>query len=488
MAVQAETKPRSRIALSTRARATFTWATAHAAEFALAIAVAVSGLFFAARALQRWDDYLTNAFDLAFFDQIIWNTSRGGWFETTFIGYNFAGQHLEPVLLLFVPAYWFGAGPTFLLLAQAVAAAGAAIPLYAAGRRFRLPSMLAALVAVAYLANPYLHRALNFDFHPEVMVALPSFTAAWAIAGHRYRLAVILALSTLLFKEDAAFVALGLAAILWIEGGRREAVFTGTVALAYAALAVLVFMPLVRGGAPSDLVERYGYLAHTSDQTTLALVLLIHPWMIPQHLLAPAQLWTMAVFLSATAPFAVLRPWLLPLLLPGLAIAVLAAHPEQRHLELHYSAEVVPLATILGLLGGRSAVQRVPARVVGLGVGVVTTAAFLALSPFSPLATTHTPPSPKHVAALQEAVALVPSDRSQGVSAQSSLLPRLSRRPNAWEFPQATDRVNWVVVDRYSHRSRQSIESGYDATLARVRDTFQRVYDRDGVEVFRRIQ
>ena len=107
---------------------------------------------------------------------------------------------------------------------------------------------------------------------------------------------------------------------------------------------------------------------------------------------------------------------------------------------------------------------------------------FLALSPFSPQAERQHGPTSTHLTALREGLELVPDDAMQEVSAQSSLLPRLSQRANAWEFPQAAARVDWVVVDRYTHRSTQSVSTGYDAALANVRATFEQVYDRDGVE------
>ncbi len=453
---------------------------------ALLLTTTAFGAAFVANAMSRWHNYRTNAFDLAFFDQIIWNTSRGDWFQTTFVGYNFAGQHLEPILLLFVPVYWLGAGPPVLLTTQAIVAAAASIPLYFASRRFGLPAVLAGGITLAYLANPYLHRALDFDFHPEVMVAFPVFTAAWAMAAKRYSLAAALALSTLLFKEDAAFVALALAGVLWFEGARRQALATGTTAVVYAVAAVMIIMPLVRGGAPSDLVDRYGYLVDTTRQTQFLPRLLLHPWVIPEHLFAPAQLWTMTLFAGASAPLAILRPKLLVFLLPGLAVALLASHASQRALELHYSAELVPLVLVFGLLGVRKALRLAPTPAVLAAIVLPTLFGFLALSPFSPTAERQRGPSAEHLNALSEGLALVPSDPEVEVAAQSSLFPRLSQRSNAWEFPQAVGRVEWVVVDRYTHRSQQSVATGYDAALETVRSTFERVYARDGVEIFRR--
>ena len=47
------------------------------------------------------------AYDLGFFDQIVWNTAHGRWFATSFLKYNFAGEHMEPVLLLYAAVYRF---------------------------------------------------------------------------------------------------------------------------------------------------------------------------------------------------------------------------------------------------------------------------------------------------------------------------------------------------------------------------------------------
>jgi hypothetical protein len=94
------------------------------------------------------------------------------------------------------------------------------------------------------------------------------------------------------------------------------------------------------------------------------------------------------------------------------------------------------------------------------------------------------PPTAEHRAAVLAGLALVPAGAS--VSAQSELVPRLSQRERAWEFPQSWRRADWVVVDAYGQRSTQSLDAGFDAALATVRATYARVYARDGVEVFRR--
>ena len=447
------------------------------------VLVVVAGAGFAMDAALRWDHFETNAFDLGFFDQIIYNTLHGRPGQTSFISYNFFGQHFEPILALFLLPYALGASPLFLTLTQAVIAALAAVPLHFAARRFGAAHWVAGVAAALYLANPYVHRGVNFDFHPEVMVALPAFAAAWAIAAGRGRLAMALALAPLLFKEDASFVSLALAGLMWSRGMRPEAKRVAGFAALWAVVVVAVVLPLARHGETSDLVLRYGHLVNATSQRALITGLLSHPWAPFVELLSPASLWTAALFLAVSAPCALLRPRLLWLLIPGLAIALLAQHGAQKELGLHYSANLLAAATVLSLPGfallrGRwRFALTVPAATCVLG--------FFALSPYSPFEERGSTPSEAHRAALAAAIALIPGDDQVRVSAQSGILPRLSQRDNIHEFPARALDSQWVIVDRYGHVSAASRAYGYDGHLAIVRASKQLVFDQDGVQVYR---
>src|SRR5215213_3624716 len=97
-----------------------------------AVMVVGAAWYMAAATLGRHAAYQSNAYDLGFFDQIIWSTSHGHFFETSFVKYNFLGQHFDPVLLVFAVLYRLGAGIESLLVTQALTASLAAVPLYIA--------------------------------------------------------------------------------------------------------------------------------------------------------------------------------------------------------------------------------------------------------------------------------------------------------------------------------------------------------------------
>lgn len=443
----------------------------------LAVAVAVAA--FLRVATLRWNSFETNTFDLAFFDQIIFNTSQGRWFETSFIPYNFAGQHLQPILLAYAPAYWLGAGPYFLMVSQAVAGALAAVPLFFFARKLGLHAAIATAAVVAYLANPYLHRAMAFDFHPEVMAAFPVFLAAWAIAADRRRIAVVSTLSVPVFKEDTVFVALTLAGYMWIRDLHREAAITGGVALAWAVVGVFLVMPLVRDGQASDLVQRFGYLL---PHRTVADFLLV-PVRAARVLLAPAQLWTMALFIGASSVVALWRPVYLAVLVPGFALALLSTHGVQRHLEYHYAAELVPLIVVASVLAAVSLRERIGTPAVGVAMVVPP---LIAAALLHPLADGHAgSPSDQHREAVLAALAFVPGDEDVSVSAQTGLLPRIAHRRGAYEFPDGFERADWIVIDRYGLKSLRTTEAGWADVLETVSRTKELVFAADGVEVYR---
>lgn len=441
--------------------------------------------YWAAVSLRRWDDFETNAFDLAFFDQIIWNTAHGRWFETTFIPYNFAGQHFEPVLVLFAGAYRLGAGPPFLLVTQAAVVGLAALLLLEAGRSFGLRPWTASAVAGAYLVNAYVHGALQFDFHPETMVVAPAFASLWAAGAGRPRLAAGLALGALLFKEDAVFVVVALAAVMAWRGHRRAGAVTAAVALAWTVVLLGVLMPWWRAGAPGDLGERYADVTGGHDGAGAVAWAVTHPFDVMRAAFQVDHLVTAVVFVLASGVAMLAAPLTLVLLAPGMLLAVLSTHPQQSALELHYAAELVPVATIGVVLGVRRLVGRVPDGAVAAALLVPAVAGFLVLSPASPLASGGgARPTAEHRAAVLAALAVVPE--GEAVAAQSGVAPRLSHREVVTEFPGEWESASWVVVDAYGFRSSQSIGAGFDAALERVRAEWELAFERDGVAVYRR--
>jgi hypothetical protein len=304
------------------------------------------------------------------------------------------------------------------------------------------------------------------------------------VAAGRTRLALAAALGTLLFKEDAVFVALAVGGLMYGMGYRRAATVTGGIAVLYAALAALVVMPAIRGGAESDLVERYGYLADLTSPAAFLASLPAAPERAVSHLADAEILAAGAGVVVAGALASLTRPGMAAWILPGLLLALLSTHPAQSQLEFHYAAPVVVVGNIASASALPALAARVDRRLLGGALLGLPLLVGVWLNPVG--AANGSPPGAEHQAAVLAGLELVPGSEDVSVSAQSGLLSRLSHRRGAYEFPYQFDRADWVVVDRYGFRSSQSLDAGFDARLAQVRNEMELVYSRDGVEVFRR--
>src|SRR5207247_1544867 len=106
----------------------------HAPVVILAAMVGTYVGVFGALTWHQQSNFGTFGFDMGIYDQAIWLLSR---FKDPFVtvrGLEYFGHHVNPITVLFVPAYWLGAGPHFLYLAETAALALGAVPVWLLAR------------------------------------------------------------------------------------------------------------------------------------------------------------------------------------------------------------------------------------------------------------------------------------------------------------------------------------------------------------------
>jgi uncharacterized membrane protein len=436
-------------------------------------------------------DYLgfgvASPFDLGDMVQAVWNTAHGHPLRmTTLNAYQSRlAYHVDPVLVLFAPLWLLWPSPLSLAATQIVACALGALPVLWLGRRHLASERAAALMALAYLAYPWLAWSASDAMHP-VTLAIPLFLyAIWFLdTGKLVRFGVC----AVLIAATGELMGLTIAALgVWyalVLGRRRAGVVIAVLGIAWSVVAVKLIVPAFLG---HQSVYYAQYEAVGGSPGGIVRTLFTDPGAIASKLFSGDNLalwfWLSLPLLGLFA----LAPWLALVALPELLVNGLSSQAVQSDATTHYVAGVIPFllaATTLGL-ARLSPGNRVKAAVAVFGV---STALFVVLGPFPKMPLRESTwqlsrPDSAHAEALRAAVDLVPPSAS--VTSNDFLHPELAARRFLYTFP-FVGRSDWVVLDS---RPARPLEPGAETFRARVaRDRrWLRVFSEDGVFVYRRV-
>jgi len=99
----------------------------------LAAGITAYAAGFAALSALRHDAFITGRFDLGNMVQAVWSTAHGHPLEMTDLHGDQISRlaaHVDPILVVFAPLWWIWPSPDLLLVAQAIAVAVGALPVY----------------------------------------------------------------------------------------------------------------------------------------------------------------------------------------------------------------------------------------------------------------------------------------------------------------------------------------------------------------------
>jgi uncharacterized membrane protein len=190
----------------------------------------------------------TMSWDMAIFDNLMWNLIRGEWFKASPV-LGPEGSHIQYhatfIAYAFAPFYALYQHPETLLILQASLAGLGALPLYLVARR-RLGSGWAALPFVyAFLVHGPLHGPIFYDFH---FITTAPFWVGWVIyffeSGRKWLLLLSFFLALLVREEVSA--SLSMVALFYVLSGKRArwALFGGLLAVVYFVAVKFVIMPM----------------------------------------------------------------------------------------------------------------------------------------------------------------------------------------------------------------------------------------------------
>ena len=435
--------------------------------------------------LRRHQNLRTNALDLGYTDQAVWNTLHGRLFR--FSTYHEAafrldipvqdirqtdmllGFHVEPILAPISLLYLLHDGPETLLWLQTVALALGAIPLYLLAREkcsapYKHPAMrwLPVAFVALYLLSPSLEAANMSDFH-AVALSAPLLLAAFYFleTDHIWGFVAFAFLATMTKEEVGLLIAMmGLWAALvrhrWVLG-----LSIATAGAGWSLLCFTVIMPHFNGLDQPAFLVRYGQFGDSAAAIARNLVQqpgLFVDWLLQPHIVRYLRdLWLSSGGLS------ILYPQVLLMALPALAINTFSSSDWMHSGGAHYSVTIVPflmIAAIYGVAWAMGKAQRW--RIGGLpnSTSVLTTGLFLLGSGLGIALVHHyhsgiSPPSrrfllepvtehARRAAPLVERVNALPPETA--ISVGSNLYPHVAHREDVYLFPTISD-AQFILLD-----------------------------------------
>ena len=456
-----------------------------------------SGVLFAT-ARSEYVNFRLGRFDFGNMVQAIWSTAQGRPLQVTNVSGDEVSRlsiHIDPVLALFAPFWAALPSPETVLLVRIVAVSLGALPVFWIARRHLASEGIASLLALAYLAYPWLAWTA-LEPHP-VTLAIPLLLyCVWALDADRLVAFVPFAALAALTGE---LVGLTLALIgLWYafsRGRRRAGLVIALLGIGWSLFAVYVVVPAFSGSGSAY----YGYFVGVGGSPQgVVRTLFTHPGAIASALFTGRDvLYVLALALPLGGLF-VLAPGLAAAALPQLLQNGLAGPTAMTDPRQHYSAVVIPIAisaTVLGIAGLSVRRQALAAKVVfGLCLGLSVVVGAWPGVPGKVPAWDAVDFSPAHVDALRAAVGLVPDNAA--VSSTNKAGSHLSARRYYYSVP-VLGRADWIVLDTqdpFVETPVFPVLAKSPLTLERFTRRIQRdprwrrVYDEEGVLVFRRVR
>jgi uncharacterized membrane protein len=453
-------------------------------------------------AIARHDAFDSNAFDLGYVTQTLWNTAHGRPFVfTTVDGLPFSPEgtldvnhlrnphsllafHVEPLVLLIAPLFLLWPDPRLLLVLQSTCLAAGAIAIAALARRRTGSDAGAIVFGTVYLLSPSIVAAALSDFHVVTAAAALIPAALYLGDAGRPRLAFVTAMLAAFAREDAAILVAALGGYLWLRGhlAARGQGLPGNWLLVgaggWAAISLGIVIPFFNGtisalihhqpSLGSVFWHRYEWLGATPLEAVRNVVerpMLLTGWFGRGEI--QAYLLTLAM---SGGLIALLAPDVLAIAAPIVLLNALSSFDWMRSGGAHYSVILVPVVLLAGIESyrrlsrwiGTLAKTTLPAgRVIGVSstpillsitlIAAVANQLWLGASPVVPgLAW----PRPGQRQAIVESVlATIPADAS--VAATSAVYPHIATRERAYWFP-ATNGADYVAIDAASNTNPMS--------------------------------
>ncbi|MET0260291.1 MAG: DUF2079 domain-containing protein [Gaiellaceae bacterium] len=448
---------------------------------------------FSALSILRHRAFSTGRFDLGNMVQAVWSTAHGHPLQITGLRgdqISRLGAHFDPILAAFAPLWLAWPSPDMLLVAQAVAVALGALPVFWLARKHLGSDRVALGFALAYLIYPPTQWLTLNEFHPVALACPLLLYAIWFLDEGRlvpFAACAIVAATT---KEEIALVVAGLGIWYALAHGRRwTGAAVAAAGVAAALIAIEVVIPHFNRAGTSSFFTRYSEVGSTPGG--IVHTALTDPWKIVTTAATGRGLGYLAQLVLPLALLVVLAPLALIAAVPELAVNLLSAATTQTSIRFHYTAGLIPVLIAAAVFGAKRLPPRIPVATI---VVVTALAANYLLGP-APLwryfpggeqHQAHAADVSEHDRIAARALRLIPPHAV--VSATNSLGAHLSARRRVLSFPYLQD-AQWVAADEtapgYADRL-APLPTAVQLSWLRRNPEWRLVFERDGILIFHR--
>lgn len=448
--------------------------------------------------LRRHQNLRTNALDLGYTDQAVWNTLHGRPFRfSTYVDAAFRldipiqefkepdillGYHVEPILAAIAPLYLFHDGPESLLWLQTMGIAMGAIPVYliarlrieerakkskshdtqnASGFAFRILHWLPVAFVALYLLSPSLEAANLSDFHAVALSPAFLLAAFFFLESDRPWGFVAFGFLAAMCKEEIGLLVAMMGLWAFFVRKRRWLGLGAVVAGGgWFLLCVQVIMPHFSGLSGSAFLVRYGQFGESL--AGMARNLVQQPDLFVNWLRRPDVVRYLRDLWLSSGGLAVLHPLSLVMALPSIAINTFSSYSWMRSGGGHYTAPIVPFLLVAAVYGVDWLASRTASWKIGTGSWTryrVTSAILVGIG--LAVAFSHhyqngiSPPSRRFIlepvteharraAPFIERLKNLPPETS--ISVGSNLYPQVGHRQRVYLFPTISD-AQFILLD-----------------------------------------
>ena len=312
----------------------------------------------------KYNNFLYNGIDLAIFNQVIFNTTEGRWFDFSIHPHSYLGDHFAPFILFLSFFYFWGKSPLTLLFLQSVIIGFSAWPIYLITKQIfqnhKKRELISFSVAALFLLNPFIENANLFEFH---LLPFALFFLLWAFYFYLknnfwvYGLFLFLAL---LVREDVSLVVFMFSFLPFLDLSFKKREIKRYLKFFLFPLIVEPFWFWFSGKiinffnpeSSYKFLVYYQWLGKSDNLFELAINIFTHPWQVFWHFFSAGNLLVLLVFLISFVflPLLAKKYWILALG-PVTQFALNSAGTGNIIYETHYVLLFFPALVISSIYG-----------------------------------------------------------------------------------------------------------------------------------------